>query len=158
MASRFKLNKTVTDTFVRNRATLLVARTADSIEGEARRIAPVRKPNENGRSGGRLRGSLGTKTTVSMFRVDARVGSRLRYALPAHQGAAAHVILPRRKQFLSFKWNKAAQYGIPLTRRGKVQLKRVNHPGMEGSQYLVRPLVLVGRKNGFRVTFVRAVR
>jgi hypothetical protein len=152
------MNKTVTDTFVRNRATLLVAKTADAIEAEARLIAPVRAPNENNRSGGRLRASIGTKLTVSTFHVRARVGSRLKYADPAHQGAERHIIRPRRKQFLSFKWNKAAQYGIPLTRRGKVQLKRVNHPGMVGSQYLVRPLVLIGRKNGFRVTFVRAVR
>lgn len=158
MASRFKLNKTVTDTYARNRATLLVAKTADAIEGEAKAIAPVRKPNENNRSGGRLRASIGTKMTVSTYHVRARVGSRVKYAEPAHQGAKRHIIRPRRKQFLSFKWNKAAQYGIPLTRRGKVQLKKVNHPGMEGSQYLVRPLVLIGRKNGFRVTFVRAVR
>jgi hypothetical protein len=158
VASRFKMNKTVTDTFARNRATLLVARTADEIEAEARLIAPVRKPNENNRSGGRLRASIGTKMVVSTFHVRGRVGSRVKYAEVAHQGAERHIIRPRRKQFLSFKWNKAAQYGIPLTRRGKVQLKKVNHPGMEGSQYLVRPLVLIGRKNGFRVTFVRAVR
>lgn len=158
MASRFKMYKTVTDTFVRNRATLWVARTADMIEGEARRIAPVRKPNENNRSGGRLRASIGTKMTVSVHHIQARVGSRLKYAEVAHQGAGFHVIRPRRKQFLSFKWSKAAGYGIPLTRRGKVQLKKVNHPGMDGSQYLVRPLVLTGRLRGFRVTFVRAVR
>lgn len=158
MASRFKLNKVATDVFVRNKATLLVARTADEIESEAKLIAPVRKPNENNRSGGRLRASIGTKMMGTTYHVRARVGSRVRYAEVAHQGAQAHIIRPRRKQYLSFKWNKAAQYGIPLTRRGKVQLKKVNHPGMEGSQYLVRPLVLVGRKNGFRVTFVRAVR
>jgi hypothetical protein len=152
------MNKTVTDTFVRSRAILLVARTADAIEGEARRIAPVRKPNENGRSGGRLRNSIRTKMTVSVYHAKARVGSRVKYALPAHQGASPHIIRPRRKQFLSFKWDKAAGYGIPVTERGKVQLKRVRHPGMDGSQYLVRPLVLLGRKNGFRVTFVRAVR
>lgn len=158
MASKFRLDKTATDTFARNRATLLVARTADAIEGESRHIAPVRKPNENGRSGGRLRASLGTKMTVTTYHVKARVGSRVKYADPAHQGAEAHPIYPRRKQFLSFKWKKAAMYGIPLTRRGKVQLKKVRHPGMHGSQYLVRPLVLIGRKHGFRVTFVRAVR
>jgi hypothetical protein len=158
VASRFNLFKTVTDTFVRNRATLWVAKTADMIEGEARRIAPVRKPTENGRSGGRLRASIGTKMSVSTHKVTARVGSRVNYALAAHQGARPHVIRARRKQFLSFKWNKAAGYGIPVTRRGKVQLKKVNHPGMDGSQYLVRPLVLTGRRRGFRVTFVRAVR
>lgn len=158
MASRFRLNKTVTDTFARNRAVLLVAKTADLILAEAKLIAPVRKPNENNRSGGRLRSSLGSKLTVSTYRVKARVGSRVRHAEVAHQGSPPHIIRPRRKQFLSFKWNKAAGYGIPLTKRGKVQLKRVSHPGMHGTQYLVRPLVLIGRKNGFRVTFVRAVR
>lgn len=158
MASKFVLNKTVTDTFARNQATLYVAKLAARIEGAARDEAPVRKPNENGRAGGRLRASIGTKMIVSTYHVRARVGSRVKHAEPAHQGAVRHVIRPRRKQFLSFKWNKAAGYGIPLTRRGKVQLKRVNHPGMKGVPYLVGPMLAYAPSAGFRVTFVPLIR
>lgn len=158
MASKFVMNKPVTVTFARNRATLYVAKASAEMEGSARRIAPVRKPNENGRAGGRLRASIGTKMSGTTYHVKARIGSRLKYADPAHQGASAHKIYPKNKQFLSFKWKKAAQYGIPLTRRGKVQLKSVSHPGMRGKSYLTTPLVIVGLKYGFRVTFVHAIR
>lgn len=158
MASRFMLNRAATNLFVREQATLYVAKLAARIEGAAREEAPVRKPNENGRAGGRLRASIGTKMTVSTYHVRARVGSRVKHAEPAHQGAQRHVIRPRRKQFLSFKWNKAAGYGIPLTRRGKVQLKRVNHPGMRGVPYLVGPMLTFAPAAGFRVTFVRPIR
>ena len=152
------MDRLATQVYVRRVAGIHVARAADEMEGMARRIAPVRKPNENGRSGGRLRASIGTKSVGTAHVVTYRVGSRLRYADPAHQGASAHLIRPRKKKFLSFKWNKAAQYGIPVTRRGKVQLKSVSHPGMKGVSYLTTPLVIVGHKYGFRVTFVHAVR
>lgn len=158
MASKFVLNKTATQAYVQKVSRQYVARAADEMEGAARRIAPVRKPNENGRSGGRLRASIGTKAGGTASVITYRIGSRVKYAEPAHQGAGPHKIYPRRKQFLSFKWNKAAQYGIPVTRRGKVQLKSVNHPGMRGKSYLTTPLVIVGHKYGFRVTFVHAIR
>lgn len=138
-------------------ASLWVARTARQVEEGAKRLAPVRQPNENGRSGGRLRASIGTKMFVRTTAVRARIGSRVRYAEPAHQGARPHKINARRKKFLSFKWNKAAQYGIPVTRRGKVQLKSVNHPGMTGIPYLTSPLQIFGQAEGFRVTVVRSV-
>ena len=152
------MNRPVTVTFARNQATLYVAETARLMEASAKFIAPVRQPNENNRSGGRLRASIGTKLSGTTFHVRARIGSRVKYAEVAHQGASPHLIFPRRKQFLSFKWNKAAQYGIPVTRRGKVQLKKVSHPGMEGVPYLVTPLLAWGQARGFRVTFVRQVR
>ena len=158
MASRFVMDRLATTAYVRKTTNAFVARVADEMEGSARRIAPVRKPNENGRSGGRLRASIGTKSKGTLQIITYRIGSRLKYADPAHQGASPHMIYPRSKQFLSFKWNKAAQYGIPLTRRGKVQLKSVHHPGMRGRSYLTTPLVIVGHKYGFRVTFVHAIR
>lgn len=157
MASRFVMNVPVTLTFVRNQATLLVARTARQVEEGAKREAPVRKPNENGRAGGRLRASIGTKVIITGQRVTARIGSRLSYAEAAHQGANFHIIHARRKQFLSFKWDKAEQYGVPLTKRGKVQFKLVRHPGMDGKPYLTAPLLVAGKANGFRVTIVRGL-
>lgn len=152
------MDRAVVKAFTRNQATLLVAKTARQIEEAAKRQAKVRKPNENNRSGGRLRASIGTKIGGSTFVVTARIGSRLNYAEPAHQGAKRHIIRPRRKQFLSFKWTKGEKYAVPVTKRGMVQFKSVNHPGMKGTQFLVNPLRKYGRRNGFRVTFVRRVR
>lgn len=155
MATRWVPDRPVITAFSRNRATLLVARTAGRVEASAKTLAPVRQPNENGRLGGRLRSSIGTRIGGTAYVVTARVGSKVKYAEPAHQGAEPHVIRPRRKQFLSFKWNKAKQYGIPLTKRGMVQFKKVNHPGMRGSRYLAVPLMVHGRLGGFRVTVTR---
>ena len=152
------MNRPVTRAFARKQATSYVAETARLIEGSAKFLAPVREPNENNRSGGRLKASIGTKMSGTVYHVKARVGSRVKYAEPAHQGATPHPIFPVRKQFLSFKWDKAAGYGIPVTRRGKVQLKKVNHPGMDGVPYLVTPLRAWGTARGFRVTFVRQIR
>ena len=87
MASRWVPNVPVIKTYTRNQATLLVARTAREVEESAKRLAPVRKPNENGRAGGRLRASIGTRMGGTTYVVTARVGSRLNYAEPAHQGA-----------------------------------------------------------------------
>lgn len=157
MASKWVPNRAAQQAFVTGQASLWVARTARGVEEGAKRLAPVRKPNENGRSGGRLRASIGTKMTVKNTGVTARIGSKLNYAEPAHQGANFHIIRPRRKKFLSFKWNKAAQYGIPLTRRGKVQLTKVRHPGMDGVRYLTTPLLVVGKLEGFRVSVVRGL-
>ena len=155
MASRWTPNRPVVATYSRNRATLLVAATAARVEASAKTLAPVRKPNENNRPGGRLRASIGTRIGGTAHVVTARVGSKVKYAEPAHQGAGPHIIRPRRKQFLSFKWNKAKQYGIPLTKRGMVQFKKVNHPGMRGNRFLVIPLLIHGRLAGFRVTATR---
>lgn len=158
MASKFVLDQRATQLYLTRERTLLVARTARQVEEAAKREVPVRKPNENNRAGGRTRASIGTRLTVRVHTTTAKVGSRVKNAEPTHQGAKRHIILPKRKQFLSFKWNKAERYAIPLTRRGKVQLKSVKHPGMKGKQYLTDPLRRYGRAAGFRVTYVRKVR
>lgn len=147
--------------FVTREATTWVARTARGVEEGAKRLAPVRKPNENGRSGGQLKASIGTKVTVRNTGVTARVGSSKKYAEPAHQGANFHIIRARKKRFLSFKWDKAAGYGVPVTQKGKhkgkVALKSVRHPGMDGVRYLTTPLLVVGKLEGFRVSVVRGL-
>jgi hypothetical protein len=116
-------------------------------------MAPVRRPNENNRPGGRLRASIGNRVTSRGFKVLGRVGSSVRYALVVHTGAAPHVILPRRKKALAFKWKKA--YPHLVTRSGKwkgyVMLPIVHHPGMKGTEYLTTPLIKYGRQMGFKV-------
>lgn len=116
-------------------------------------MAPVRKPNENNRPGGRLRASIGTKMNVRTTTVTAKVGSRVRYALVVHTGANFHVIRPRKKRMLSFKWKKAPAWMVTKKGRykGRVMLPKVNHPGMDGTPYLTQPLLVVGTGMGFRV-------
>lgn len=116
-------------------------------------MAPVRKPNENNRPGGRLRASIGTKITPRVTTVTARVGSKVKYALVVHTGAAAHIIRPRKKRVLSFKWKKAAPHLVTKKGpyRGRVALLKVNHPGMKGVPYLTQPLRITGEGMGFRV-------
>jgi hypothetical protein len=135
------------------RAILYVAKAASRIESAAKAMAPVRKPNENNRPGGRLRASIGTKMVVRTTTVTARVGSRVRYALVVHTGADFHVIRPRKKRMLSFKWKKAPAHLVTQRgrHRGRVLLARVNHPGMRGVPYLTDPLKVTGPGMGFRV-------
>lgn len=130
-----------------------VARTARQIEEGAKRLAPVRKPNENHRPGGRLRASIGTKEFTHGFVASARVGSKVRYALVVHQGADPHDILPRHKKVLAFRWNNAPDHLVVKHGKWKgfVFLKKVKHPGMKGISYLTTPLHIAGLRNGFRV-------
>lgn len=87
------------------------------------------------------------------FRVVARVGSSVNYALVVHQGARRHRILPRNKRMLSFFWDKAPRRMVvqrgPYA--GRVLLKRVMHPGMKGRRYLVVPLLYWGHLRDFKV-------
>lgn len=160
MANRLKLNPLIVKTFARNRATLHVAKTARQIETAAKRLAPVRKPDPPRNStGGRLRASIGTRMGDTTYHVWAKVGSKVKYAEYAHSGARPHVIRARRKPLLVFPW-PGGPVGI-VVQKGKWQgwafMKKVNHPGMKGTRFLVRPLVGIGRANGFRVVTRRTL-
>lgn len=112
----------------------------------AKRYVPVRKPRPyDKRPTGRLKRSLlkhGPKRMVTQVKGD--VGSRARYAISVHDGAAPHVIVAK-KPNLVFYWERE-----DVTFVGK----KVNHPGVRRSsrtQYLYLPLAIVGRRNGFMV-------
>lgn len=131
-----------------------MTKTTVRMESMAKAEAPVRKPNENGRLGGRLRASIGRSMGGTWTEVVGRVGSNLDYAAAANSGADFHIIKPRFKKYLSFKWDKGPAY-IPRTHGGRydghVALKFVRHPGMDGNGYLTRTLRVVGRGMGYRV-------
>lgn len=154
MANRLKLDRQKSNQYARFLATQHVAKTCRHIEHDAKVGAPVRKPARGEPAGGTLRASIGTDLKVrGQFRIDGRVGSRLRYAHVVHSGAKRHTIRPKFKRMLSFYWDKAphemvTQFG-PY--EGKVMLRRVTHPGMKGTRYLTVPLRFWGRVMGFKV-------
>ena len=154
MAHRLRLNQAMVKSHSHHLAWNHVTLTTLRMEAMAKADAPVRKPNENGRLGGRLRASIGRTMGGTMTQVDGRVGSNLDYAAAANSGAEFHIIRAKRKQVLSFKWDKGPAY-IPRTRGGRydghVAFKFVRHPGMDGNGYLTRALRVVGRGMGYRV-------
>ncbi len=71
------------------------------------------------------------------------MGSNVRHALVAHEGARPHIITARNVPQLRFFWERIGTWFVGYS---------VNHPGMEGQPYLTVPLVFIGEANGFRVT------
>ncbi len=158
--ARLKLNRLKVRAFARERATLHVAKTARQVETAAKRLAPVRKPDPpRNTPGGRLRTSIGTKLSRTTYLVTARVGSKVKYARWPHDGTRPHVIRARRKKLLVFPWPDGP-VGIVAQRgkwKGYAFLPKVNHPGQKATRYLTRPLVGIGRANGFRVSVKRTI-
>ena len=76
-------------------------------------------------------------------RIRGRCGTRVKYALPIHEGAAAHVIRPRRQGGrLRFYWNVT----------GRVEFfKSVRHPGVGSTPFLTSAMTDVCRPLGFVV-------
>lgn len=154
MASRLKLDKMKVREHSHKLAWNHVSKATLRMEESAKADAPVRKPNKAGIVGGRLRSSIGRSMGGNWTHIKGKVGSNLKYAEVAHQGADFHIIRPRHKRRLSFIWdNKPAH--IPVTKTGRyagyVSFSYVRHPGMDGVSYLTRPLRIVGRGMGFRV-------
>jgi hypothetical protein len=72
------------------------------------------------------------------------IGGDHRRTMLEHEGSPPHTITPRRAGGrLVFFWDKAGRV---------VKLKSVNHPGMEGSKFLTKPLIKFGARAGMRVT------
>lgn len=158
--AQLKLDKVKVRLFSKELATRHVAKTARQIETAAKRLAPTRKPDPpRNTPGGRLRASIGTKLIHTSYTVTAKTGTRLKYAEYPHSGARPHVIRARRKRLLIFPWPG----GPPsiVSQRGKWKgyafLPKVNHPGQRATRYLTRPLVGIGRANGFRVSTKRTI-
>lgn len=159
MANRLKLDRQKSNQWTRFLAITYVAQTARLIEHDAKVGAPVRKPARGEPPGGRLRASIHTELkTRGQFRVWARIGSNVNYALVVHQGARKHRIVPKNKRYLSFYWDKAPVWMVTQTGpyAGKVKLRRVNHPGMKGRPYLTVPLLYWGHLRDFKVVLTRA--
>jgi len=160
VASKLKLDRAQVKAFPLLLASRHVAKTARQIETAAKRLAPVRKPDPpRNTPGGTLRASIGTKQRVTTYKVDAKVGSKKKYALYPHSGARPHPIVARKKKFLVFPWPDGPRDLV--IKKGKwagyVVLPKVNHPGQKATRYLTIPLRGIGRANGFRVSVKRSI-
>ena len=107
-------------------------RVALLVEGEAKRLAPVRKGGV-GTPGGRLRSSITHEVVASGGTLVARVGSNVDYLLPVHEGARPHLIVPKSKKALKFKGKGG----------GTVFAKSVRHPGNKPNPFLRDALLSV---------------
>jgi len=153
VAARVKIDWPKARLYSRKQLNLYQYRTARDIETVAKRRAPVRKPNENGRVGGALRASIGLDHKVRGRKIVSRVGSGLHYALVTITGADPHIIRARRKKALVFRWKKARP-DLVIAKgkwKGYVALRQVHHPGMEGQDWLVTPFVRIAKARGYQV-------
>lgn len=92
---------------------------------------------------GAVKGGIVSSTKVTRTKYVVTITAKHKRSLLEHDGARKHRIVPVRARALRFFWARVGH---------TVVLKSVNHPGTEGSQFLTRPLLERGLKNGFLVT------
>lgn len=106
---------------------------------ETTNLAKARAPRDTGR----LANSIGSSVTDTPARVRGVVGTRVKYALPIHEGAEAHKIRPRNPGgTLKFYWARVGAV---------VYFKSVNHPGVGATPFLTSSLADAARPLGFVV-------
>jgi len=89
---------------------------------------------------GNLRSSHQFKLTSSANKVQGEVFTKVKYALPVHEGRRALVIRPNRKQALAFTW-----HGQPMVRTW------VHQPARRGKPWLRDALREVAISEGYKV-------
>lgn len=118
------------------------------------------------KTGPTLQHSLYSTIVSGPNRIRMRIGAKAKHALTIHQTSAAHNIRSKRGKVLKFRWDRgdflvAARAGRRRGNRrtgGFHYFLKVRHPGNKRPVgYLVRPLRMFGRINGFRVTTVLTV-
>lgn len=72
--------------------------------------------------------------------VRGRVSTRVKYALPVHEGSGPYVIRPKKKKALKFKIGGRT-----------VIVKKVNHPGVASRPWLRRAMTEIAHQRGFTV-------
>jgi hypothetical protein len=142
----------------------LVQKTGQEILDGARFLAPDGDHMSGSgkvKSGATLQQSLYSRFRGGPGVLRMRVGAKAKWASTVHQGSSAHTIRSRKGKKLKFVWDRgdflvAARSG---RRGGNKRTGRfhyfisVRHPGNKRPvQYLIRPLQMFGRINGFRVT------
>lgn len=132
--SRWKPNRVQIRRTAQVKGLELVIPTAERVRDVAKRI--VHKKS------GKLSRSIRMKRRMTADWVRAQVGSDLTYAAAQHDGATRHDITPVRARWLKFYWVRVGR---------TVYAKRVNHPGNEGTGYLMRPLERIATRRGFIV-------
>lgn len=159
--ARVNLNQKEISRVVQVKTLPLVFRTGIEIFQGARRLAPQGdhlSGSGAAKSGPTLQQALSYKISTRPSEIRMRIGAKTDYAMTVHQGSQAHVIRGHGKM-LKFRWERgdflvAARSG---RRRGNRRTRRfhyfvsVRHPGNKRPvQYLVTPLHMFGRLNGFQ--------
>ena len=102
-------------------------------------LAKARAPRDTGR----LANSLGMRVREAPNSVRGFVSTRVKYAMPIHEGARAHVIRPRRSGGrLRFFWEAAGR---------EVSFRYVNHPGVGSTPFLTSSMAQVCAPMGFTI-------
>lgn len=141
----------------------LVQRTVQQIHVGAKRLAPRGdhvKGSGKRQPGQQLQPSITSRITSRPNRIVGFIGSRKTYATTVHEGSKPHIIRAKGKM-LKFRSdridflvaNRAGRRGGNKRTGGFHYAFSVRHPGNRRPvRYLVTPLFMFGRANGFVVT------
>lgn len=141
----------------------LVQRTVRQIHVGAKRLAPLgdhMKGSGKRQPGMQLQPSIEARVRSTTNRISGFIGSRKDYAMTEHEGSKPHIIQARGKM-LKFRSDRldflvaarSGRRGGNKRRGGFHYAVRVRHPGTRRPvRYLVTPLFMFGRANGFVVT------
>lgn len=138
---RIKVDVQARNRIVKELAGQHVSATANAIYADALRLV---RPGKTGQ----VKSHVEVKAdVVNSRRVRYVVQATDNHSILEHQGARRHVIKPRRRGgMLRFYWEKIGQ---------DVAFPKVNHPGMKGTRFLVKPLEKHARKRGYSITIVQ---
>lgn len=114
-----------------------VTKTTIKLLNRARVLTPV--------DTGNLRASHQMKLTSSSRKVTGEVFTKVKYALPLHEGRRAVTIYPKTKQALAFRW-----HGQQFVR------KSVSQPARRGRPWLRDALREVAASEGYKMDSVAA--
>jgi isocitrate/isopropylmalate dehydrogenase len=89
---------------------------------------------------GNLRASHQFKIENGAEKITGEVFTRVKYALPVHEGRKALTIYPKNKQALAFRW-----HGVQMVR------KSVHQPARRGRPWLRDALTEVAASEGYRM-------
>lgn len=110
---------------------------------ETLNLSKARAPRDTGR----LANSLGSRLREAPNSIRGFVSTRVKYAMPIHEGARAHKIYPRRVGGrLRFYWDLVG---------ADVQFRSVNHPGVGATPFMTSAMRDVCAPLGF--TIIRTV-
>lgn len=167
--ARIRLNQPVVKATAQRLTLPLMRRTGQEILAGAKQLAPEGDHVSGSGAPSKsvpLKFSITSSQKMTLQEIRIQIGSMLDHAATVHQGSKPHTIRSASGKMLKFRWDRgdflvAARSG---RRRGNRRtgsfhyFVRVRHPGNKRPvQYLVRPLLMFGRLNGFRVTATRTV-
>lgn len=133
MAARVELYQPVIAAVLDDDVGKFVVKTTIKVLNRSKVLCPV--------DTGLLRASLGMKISRKADRITGSVETKVKYALPVHNGRKALIIRPKHKQALAFWW------------KGKyVVVKSVRQPARKGRPFMYDALKEVAASTGFKMT------